>query len=498
MARICVVGAGAGGLAVAARLGAKRHQVTVLEANDRVGGKLHTLRRDGFSFDVGPSLFTLPAVYRDLFLKTGPPLENEVDLLETEPGFRYRFGDGSALELPGSSVGRTCAAISDQFGSAAGESWRTLMGRAADIWRLTRGNVLGTAVEGPRQLLSLAKPKDLRTVAPWLNLQSMAARTLTDPRLATVVDRYATYSGSLPRQAPGALITIPFVEQTFGLWHIGGGLGNLADAMHQRCLRAGVEFRLDTPVVGIEHGDGAVRAVVTGSGERIATDIVVSDIDSRRLPGLLGDAADAGRDTTDSYSGFAILAAVSGVSSGLNHHNVWFPPDYDGEFRDLAAGRPVTDPAIYVCRPDDPAMAPAGAEAWFILVNAPRHAPQDPDGHDWSDAAANERYADRILDLLAERGRTSATGCAGGSCRPLRTWGCATIPTTVPSTARPRTGRCPSCTAPATSTRSRVCTGSGARPIPAVDCPWSVWAPRSSPTASVGPEQPRGPGTPGR
>ena len=405
MARICVVGAGAGGLAVAARLGAKRHEVIVLEASNRVGGKLHTVRRDGFAFDAGPSLFTLPAVYRDLFLKTGPPLEHEVDLIETEPGFAYRFGDGTELALPGSSVGRTCAAISEQFGSDAGDSWRTLMGRAADIWRLTRGDVLGTAIDGPRQLMSLAKPRDLRTVAPWLSLQAMATKTLSDPRLVTILMRYATYSGSRPDSAPGALITIPFVEQTFGLWHIGGGLGVLADAMHRRCEKAGVEFRLETPVAAITNMAGAVTGVTTDTGEHIAADIVVSDIDSRHLAGLLapGAAADSGG-TLDSYSGFAILAAVSGTSTGLHHHNVWFPTDYSAEFTDLAAGRPIRDPAIYVCRPEDPTMAPAGAEAWFILVNAPRHDPTAPDGHDWSDDAANEAYADRILDLLAARG----------------------------------------------------------------------------------------------
>lgn len=403
MARIVVIGAGAGGLAVAARLGAKRHDVTVVEAADRVGGKLHTLRREGFAFDVGPSLFTLPAVYRDLFLKTGPPLEQQVDLIETEPGFRYVFGDGTSLTLPGSSVGRTCAAIGEQFGAAAGESWRDLMGRAADIWRLTRTNVLGTAIEGPRQLMSLAKPRDLRTVAPWRSLHDMAQSTLTDPRLVTVMDRYATYSGSLPTKAPGALITIPFVEQTFGLWHIGGGLGNLATAMHERAGKAGVGFRLGTPVTRVTQVDGAVTGVETADGRRLEADIVVSDIDARVLPAMLTGVSAPER-SRDSYSGFAILLAITGTTPELNHHNVWFPADYRGEFADLAAGRPVTDPAIYVCRPDDPSMAPPGCEAWFVLVNAPRHAPGADDGHDWSDAAAKERYADRILDLLAARG----------------------------------------------------------------------------------------------
>ena len=398
-----MVGAGAGGLATAARLGAKRHEVTVVEAAGHVGGKLRTLRRDGFSFDTGPSLFTLPAVYRDLFLKTGTPLEHEVDLQETEPGFLYHFADGSRLRLPGSSTGRTCASISEQFGATAGDSWRDLMGRAAEIWRLTRESVLGTAMQGPRQLLALARPRDLRAVAPWRSLHDMGARQLTDPRLRMVLDRYATYSGSLPERAPGALITIPFVEQTFGLWHIGGGLGNLADAMQRRCEKAGVTFRLATSVERITHADGAVTGVLASDGRHLPADVVVSDADSRRLGALIGGRGDT-PERTASYSGFAIMLAVSGTTEDLPHHSVWFPARYGDEFRDLEAGRPVADPAIYVCRPDDPTMAPAGSEAWFVLVNAPRHAPSAPDGHDWSDGAANERYADRILDLLADRG----------------------------------------------------------------------------------------------
>lgn len=402
MARIVVIGAGAGGMAVAARLGAKRHQVTVFDASDQVGGKLRTIRRDGFSFDAGPSLFTLPAVYRDLFLKTGPPLEHAVDLQECEPGFEYRFADGSTLGLPGSSMGRTTAAIGSQFGDRAGAEWRDLMARAADIWTLTRTDVLGTAVTGPRQLMSLSRPRALRTVAPWKSLHDMGT-SLSDPRLRDVLDRYATYSGSQPTRAPGALITIPFVETTFGLWHIGGGLGTLADALHRRCEKAGVDFKLGTGIERITHVDGAVTGVTTVSGDHVPADLVVSAGDSRKLSRLLGESA-ATADVEQSYGGFAIMAAVDQPTPGLRHHTVWFPDDYATEFRELAAGQPLSDPAIYVCRPDDPTMAPPGAEAWFILVNAPRHDPGAPDGHDWSDESANQAYADTILNLLAARG----------------------------------------------------------------------------------------------
>jgi len=389
-------------LATAARLGAKGHAVTVLERNDRVGGKLHTWTADGFSFDTGPSLFTLPAVYLDLFLKTGRPLEHEVDLQEVEPGFHYAFPD-TVLDLPGSSIGRTTAAITDQWGTDAGESWRHLMKRAGAIWAMTREDILGREVTGPRQLAGLARsPASLRTVAPWLSLQQMTRKHLSDRRLLTIMDRYATYSGSQPGKAPGALITIPFVEQTFGIWHIGGGLGRLADALHRRVDRVGGHIRTGTEVVGIDHGDNGVTGVRLADGETVPADIVVSDIDARRLHVLLGRRAPAVTD--NSYSGLALLLAVDGPSQGLAHHNVWFPADYSGEFADLAAGRPIRDPAIYVCRPDDPTMAPPGSEAWFVLVNAPRHGDGSGDTFDYGDPRIVADYADHVLATLAARG----------------------------------------------------------------------------------------------
>lgn len=389
-------------MAAAARLGAKGHEVTVLERGDRVGGKLHTWTSDGFSFDVGPSLFTLPAVYLDLFLKTGRPLEHEVGLQEVEPGFRYAFPDAT-VRLPGSSIGRTAAAIGEQLGSEAEQSWRALMKRAGDVWALTRLDILGSEITGPRQLAGLAKsPASLRTVAPWLSLHRMARKHLSDPRLVQIMDRYATYSGSQPTQAPGALITIPFVEQTFGLWHISGGLGRLAEALQRRVQRVGATVRTGAEVAAIEHTGTGVTGVRLVDGERIAADIVVSDTDSRHLPELLGRSPSPTRG--NSYSGFALLLAVDGRCEDLHHHNVWFPADYSREFTDLAAGRPPRDPAIYVCRPEDPQMAPPDAEAWFVLVNAPRHGDGTADTFDYSDTPQTEAYADHILDLLAQRG----------------------------------------------------------------------------------------------
>lgn len=407
MARVVVVGAGMGGLAVAARLAAKGHTVTILEQWSGPGGKNAALTRDGFRFDLGPSTLTLPAVYRDLFLKTGRSLEDSVDLLEVDPAFGYHFADGTSVTLPGAGVGACANALQDAFGGDTGHQWRALLRRAGDIWSLTRSDVLGRALDGYRDLLPLAKShRRLRTVAPWRTMRSLGNTTLQDPRARMILDRYATYTGSDPRRSPAALVTIPFIEQTFGVWHIGGGLNTLAIALHQRCTDLGVDFRFNTRVDRIVTDERGVTGVVAGP-HHLAAEIVVADADARLVyDELLDDPRTRvprqrlGR-MQPSFSGFILLLAVEGTTPGIRHHNVWFPADYDAEFDGLFAKQPapLNDPAIYACVPDDPAMRPVGCESWRILVNAPAH---QPPALDWT--VAGEQYADHVLGILAARG----------------------------------------------------------------------------------------------
>lgn len=413
MSRIVVIGAGVGGLAAAARLAVRGHQVTILEQADRVGGKLFTYRRDGFAFDTGPSLFTLPAVYRDLFLKTGGPLEEAVDLQPVEPGFGYHFADGSSVTVPGVDPGKAARAFGDAFGGSAQQDWRRLIGRGGEMWRLTREPFLQSPLDGWRTLLKVATPSAVRTIAPRTTLRDLGQQYLGDWRLRQVLDRYATYSGSDPRRAPAVFATVPYMEQTFGAWHIGGGLGTLADALEMRCLERGVGIRLRTDVAEVLLTDGRVSGVRTADGERIPADMVVANSDAHHLyndliddPRAKGPARSLAK-AAPALSGFVILLALRGRTPGIHHHNVWFPQDYDGEF-DAIFGRnphPARDPAIYACVPDDPLMRPDDdSEAWFILVNTPRHGNGTRGSVDWSEPGLADEYADLLLQRLAERG----------------------------------------------------------------------------------------------
>lgn len=410
---VVVIGAGVGGLAVAARLGVRGHRVTVLEQSATPGGKLACYERDGFVFDTGPSLFTLPAVYRDLFLKTGGPLEEAVDLQPVEPAFGYHFADGSTVTVPGVDPAKAAIAFGEAFGGTAEDDWRRLIERAGRMWRLTREPFLQSPLEGWRTLLRLANPADVRTVAPMTTLRQLGREYLADARLRQVLDRYATYSGSDPRRAPAVFATVPYVEQTFGAWHLGGGLGTLGVALAQRCEERGVTMRYGCDVERVLVRDGRACGVRLTDGEVLEADVVVANADAHHLYTDLVDdprgrrvARDLGK-AAPALSGFVMLLALNGRTPGIRHHNVWFPADYDAEF-DAIFGRsphPADNPAIYACVPDDPQMRPEpDTEAWFILVNTPRHGDGTGGSVDWTAPGRVEAYADHLLARLAERG----------------------------------------------------------------------------------------------
>ena len=398
-----------GGMSAAARLQALGHNVTVIERSSTYGGKLARYQRDGFVFDLGPSLFTIPSIYRDLFDRTGKPLDEAISIVAPERAFRYQFADGTVVNLPAADPGSIAVALGEALGPAAQKEWLALIKRGSLAWQLTRTPILESPLTGLPDLFKLAKsPKDIFVIKPWQTLRDVGKKFFTDQKLQFILDRYATYTGSDPRKTPAALVTIPYVEQVFGAWHITGGITKLADAVYQRCVDLGVEFKFNTEVTEIETKNDAVSAVNT-LGEVFAVDYVIANCDASLLYGKLLKHPKAAtryrklKRTTPSLAGFILLLAVSGKTDGIGHHNIWFPENYDTEFDEIfgSTPTPVSDPTIYACVPDDDQMRPdSQSESWFILVNAPRHTEK----LNWKDAQLREQYAELIINKLEERG----------------------------------------------------------------------------------------------
>ena len=415
MANVVVIGAGMGGMACAARLASKGHRVKVLEHSETWGGKLGVVNHEGHLFDTGPSLLTLPAVYRDLFLKTGAALEDSIEIVDLETAFRYQFADGTVLKMPGVGIGKCAEAIGDTLGGTSAEQWRAFMKRAAKMWSVTRRPFLESELHGLKSLVSMSwRLGDLKTIAPTKTLRELAQEYISDPRLLALVDRYATYTGSDPRQAPAALATVPYVEQMFGAYHVSGGLRELGRALYERACAIGVEFEFSCTVENIS-ADPVITGVTVAGGRFIPAEIVVANADASNVYGslLTGKAANRTKSAqkslhkaTPSLSGFVILLAMKGETTDFEHHNVFFPEDYDDEFNSVFGigklAEPVADPTIYICNPRDSKMSPLGSESWYVLVNAPRHDAKS--GMDWNENSLADDYADNLLKTLQARG----------------------------------------------------------------------------------------------
>jgi len=426
-----VIGAGVGGLSAAARLAAAGHQVTLFERAATGGGKLGRYSRHTpagqFRFDTGPSLVTLPQMITELAGATGG--EFGLDLVELDPIVRHRFADGRVLDSCADPAG-----FADRIGVAlnpqAAEDWVRLWARAERVWHTSWAHVLTRPVGSGRlgaglDLARLAwRIRDLAAIAPGRTLRDLGRRYLRDPRLRVLLDRYATYAGADPRRAPAALVAIPFAELRHGGWYPRGGLGTIADALLTRCADLGVRLEFGTEVVGITTAGGRVSGVQLADGTWVRADLVVANADVRRVHERLLPAA-ATRppepSAQSSLAGFVLLLGLRGATPGLAHHTVYFPADYDAEFDAIFgppgrrtptgadgaprgwAARPVPDPTIFITRPVDPAVHPAGHEAWFVLVNAPPQG-RAPTGVDWTAPGFAQQYADQVLATLAGRG----------------------------------------------------------------------------------------------
>jgi UDP-galactopyranose mutase len=280
MARVVVVGGGFGGLASAARLAKLGHDVTLLEASDRLGGAVGYVEQDGFRWDSGPAATLLPAVIRDFFRKSGRAAEKEIDLVPVEPVAQHRFDDGSVLDLPGGSRAAQLEAVGNALGEKAGRSWIAYVDDFAEVWEALRKDWF----ERPYSPEHASKDaRDLLTTR--LTLHKLVTRELRDERLRLLALHRVQLDGHEPRNVPAWEGVWSYVEQNFGAWTLPGGMGQLSGVLARRLETRGVTVLTGNPARDLVLDGSRVRAVRIDEGT-VEADIVVCAIDPRRLPAL--------------------------------------------------------------------------------------------------------------------------------------------------------------------------------------------------------------------
>lgn len=410
--RIVVIGGGLGGLGAACTLAARGNRVQLFEANPFVGGKAAVLEEQGFRFDMGPTIVTLPDVLRRIFAEAGRSLEDYVTLTRLDPQWRCFFEDGSALDLTADPASMN-STLQQLGGDATAAGYERFMQIAQRLHRISEQFFFWKPVGGVRDTLNLGTTFKASTLADLAALrmgQSVAGtirRTVPDERVAQMLDHFTQYVGSSPYGSPAVLCGIAHMQTAGGVWYPRGGTRALPRALETLARELGVELNVGTPVDRVLEANGAVRGIRLADGRAVEADAVVSNMDSVRTHReLLGAQTSAPFERRRRYepacSGVVLYLGLRERYEHLLHHNFVFSADPREEFDAIyREGRPAPDPTCYIAAPavTDPSVAPRGGDALYVLVHTPYLRP----GHDWQRMFGP--YRERIIEKLKTSGR---------------------------------------------------------------------------------------------
>ena len=406
--RVAVVGGGLGGLAAACVASARGHAVTLYEKNDWLGGKAALLETDGFRFDMGPTILTVPAVLDRIFAEGGKRTSDYLDLRRLDPQWRCFFDGGDRIDLMADET--VMAAEMERFapGLAVGEGYGKFLAIAKQLHEVSERFFFWKAVEDLFDTIDLRanmNPSTLRDVIS-LRMHATVASTIRgkvrDARLAQMLDHFVQYVGSSPYGAPAVLCAIAHMQTAQGVWYPIGGTRAVAEGLARFAEEQGAVFRSAEDVLGLEMDGSRVTGVRTSRGVD-SYSAVISNMDAvrtyRELVGGAIGAAHAKRKLEPACSGVVLYLGLKKRYDHLLHHNFVFSRDPKEEFDAIyTRGEPAPDPTAYVCAPSatEPGVAPDGGEALYVLVHTPYLRPH----HDWRSGDLYPRYRQTILDKL--------------------------------------------------------------------------------------------------
>lgn len=398
---IVVIGSGLGGLAAAVRLAASGHEVTLCEQGQSFGGKMNRLSEQGFRFDTGPSLITMPWIFREIFEAAGSRIEDHLKMVQVNPICEYLYADGTRFNYS--------ASMPDWLETVRNldrrdvDGFLRFMRLGAQLYELSRDTFLRYRPEDWFQHTDIGSLKHLPARYGWGNYHRTVAAHFKSPHLQQLYDRYPTYVGSSPYQSPATFALIPYVEFAFGDWYILGGLYQMVESLLDLARRHRINLLLNSRVTRIEHTGGRVSAVRLADETRLPADIVVMNGDASHTPRMLGDnqAPAELRPKDRSMSGLVFLLGVKRTMPGVNHHAVFFSSDYRREFGQIFDERRFPDePTVYVNTPSrsDRSLVPGEGETLFIMANAPAN-----DDDQWDDDQIEEARR-RVFAVLRRGG----------------------------------------------------------------------------------------------
>ena len=399
---VVVVGAGLAGLSAALRLAGAGRKVTVLERESVPGGRNGLLNKDGYAFDTGPSVLTMPSLINDAFNCVGEDMKDWLELSPLTPLYRAFYADGSQLDVH-ANTGEMEAEIAKHISSTEAAGYRRYVDFVTKLYKYEMNDFIDRNIDSPLNLLT---PNLARLIAlgGFRRLSPKVNQFMKDPRLQKVYSFQAMYAGVSPQQALAIYAVIAYMDSVNGVFFPKGGMHAVPRALAAAAQKHGVVFKYNTTVTNVEVSNGRAKAVITESGERYECDAVILNPD---LPvayrELLGKTPVTIKRLKYSPSCVTLLVGSSKKYDFAAHHNIHFGHSWDGVFDELIKKKQLmSDPSILVTIPthDDPNLAPPGKHSYYVLFPTPNL----DSNIDWTKQAGP--YRDQMIKTIEERGYT--------------------------------------------------------------------------------------------
>ena len=402
-----IIGAGIAGMATAIRLAVKGYMVEVFEANNYPGGKLTQFKQDGYRFDAGPSLFTMPQYVDELFKLAGKNPEDHFNYQKLDVVCQYFYEDGTQLTAY-ADVKKFADEVTQKTGESA-QSIKKNLNKSSNIYNITNHVFLERSLhrlktflrwDTVRSILCLPQIDALRT------MHEANKSFFKDARVVQFFDRYATYNGSNPYTAPATLNVIPHLEQHFGAYFPEGGMHSITTALVDLATSLGVKINYNSRVDEVVLDNDKVVGIEV-NGMLIESDLVISNMDVwftykkllKTHPNLHPQKI---LQQERSSSALIFYWGIKKQFSQLDLHNIFFSADYKAEFDHIWQQQGIyPDPTVYLnisskFKPDD---APEGCQNWFTMINVPANT-----GQDWDSLIndARQNIITKLSRLLGE------------------------------------------------------------------------------------------------
>lgn len=392
MKKCAVIGSGIAGLAAAIRLSARGYSVDLFEANDYPGGKLRQHEVEGFRFDMGPSVFTMPHLIDELFTLCGKNPRDYFTYTRLQTSFRFFFDDGTCI---------LAYADADKFAKEIAaksqdneQRFRRYLKDSAAKFDITNGVFIENSLHVIKNYFTRRVVSGLfkfHKIDAFKSMHRGNARFFKDPKIVQLFDHYASYVGSNPLVAPATLNLIPHLVIDIGTYMPDKGMYSIVEAMVKLAKEMGVQFHFSKKVDEIVVNDHVATGLRVG-GETIAFDRIISNMDVYFTYTKLLTKEKQPRRILRQPKSSSILGfywGVKGEHEQLGVHNMLFTSDEKEEYQAVFDRHTISDdPSVYICITSKHVKgdAPSGCENWFIIVTAPNDT-----GQNWDELVARTR-----------------------------------------------------------------------------------------------------------